>query len=345
MISLLIVNFRTAALAREAVRTARATTAQPIEVVIVDNSLDPREASALRDVADKLVVSAENRGYAGGINAGRRECAGEVIVACNPDVTFAPRALDLLADALRDAAVAGPALFWDDAQQWRLPPGDLNTAPEKLDEILGSRSHEWRAQRDRRRFRKRVAFWSHEETTPVRMLSGAVLAIRAADFDEAGGFDERFALYFEESDFLRRLGAVRKRIVYVPSARVRHIYNQSAAQTDGAAARRYAESELRYLEKWNGPLLARILKRLERPAVTTVAVAQPWTGHATLNDSAVVVEASPLPSFATAAGCLSSGGNVAVPPEVLQSLRGEPLYVRVLRRDTAEVLVTYKITP
>ena len=36
-------------------------------------------------------------------------------------------------------------------------------------------------------------------------LSGAVLAVRAADLDRAGGFDERFPLYFEETDFLRRI--------------------------------------------------------------------------------------------------------------------------------------------
>jgi N-acetylglucosaminyl-diphospho-decaprenol L-rhamnosyltransferase len=361
MISLLVVNFRSAALAAEAVRTARATTTAPLQVVIVDNSCDPREAEALQGVADTLMVMETNRGYAGGINAGRRACTGDTIVVSNPDVTFAPAALDLLAGSLGpNVAVAGPALFWDDAHLWHLPPGDLLTAPQKLDELLAGRSQEWSAQRDRRRFRQRVAFWSLEQTTRVRMLSGAVLAIRAEDFDELGGFDERFALYFEETDFLRRISERRKRIVYVPRARCRHIYNQSAAQTGRVAAERYAESQRRYLEKWNGPLLAGVLERLERPPHVQVPPA--LSGPIPLSSEEVVVEASPLPSFSTAAGFFPQGPGaggrgqgagaptagdpaVGLPEEVLRSAGGAPLYMRVIACDTARVLAAYKITP
>lgn len=343
MISLVIVNFRSAALAAEAVRTARAATSAPLQVVIVDNSCDAGEVDALRAIADTLIVSETNRGYAGGINAARRVCSGSTIVVSNPDVTFGPRALDLLADALGSkVAAAGPALFWDDAHEWRLPPGDLLTAPQKVDEILAGRSREWGAQRDRRRFRLRLAFWSQERTTRVRMLSGAIMAIRAEDFDDMDGFDERFALYFEETDFLRRLAARRKRVVYVPAARCRHVYNQSAVQTGGMAGERYAESERKYLEKWNGPFLARALKGLERPMPT--GEPPPWNGPIRLADLRVVVEASPLPSFATAAGHFPRSLSVDIPAEVRDSVGSTPLYVRVVARDTAAILATYKIT-
>ena len=66
----------------------------------------------MRPHADALIVSTTNRGYAGAINDGRRACAGEAIIVCNPDVTFAPGAIDALVAALDgDVAVAGPALF------------------------------------------------------------------------------------------------------------------------------------------------------------------------------------------------------------------------------------------
>lgn len=323
MISLLVVNYRSAALAADAVRTARAASAKLLQVVIVDNSCDPREADALKSVADRLVVSKTNRGYAGAINDGRRVCDGETIVISNPDVLFADRSIDLLSAALdAKTAVAGPALFWDDAHRWRLPPGDLLSAAEKLDQVLASRSGAWRAQRDERRFRARVKFWSLREPTPVRMLSGAVMAVRTRDFDALQGFDERFPLYFEETDFLRRVSAVRKRILYVPAAKVRHVYNQSAAQSSEIAAARYAESEWKYLEKWNGPWLARVMKRLERPAASVAAdrEAIPVAG------ANVVTEASPLATFETAAGYFGRAEDV--PAEVRASLGGSPLYLR-----------------
>jgi N-acetylglucosaminyl-diphospho-decaprenol L-rhamnosyltransferase len=381
MISLLVVNYHSAALAAEAVRTARERTLGALQVVVVDNSCDAREAEALRGLGDTLIVSATNRGYAGAINDGRRACSGETIVIANPDVKFGSDALDILHDALRerDAAAAGPALFWDDAHQWMLPPGDLTTGMQKLDEVLASRSRAWFEQRDRRRFLGRVAFWSLQETTETTMLSGAVLAVRAADFDAVGGFDERFQLYFEETDFLRRLAQSRRRIVYVPYARCRHLFNQSASRVPEEAAARYAQSELRYLEKWNGPFAARALKKLERPMrgydtrdfdgilelgkiEVSSCVAQTEqdplqteraasTGRGSraearddTNPGDVVIEVSPLPTFATAAGHFPPARRVELPADVRASMRGD-FYLRVVVRATGEIAGTYRIRP
>ncbi|HUP61145.1 MAG TPA: glycosyltransferase [Thermoanaerobaculia bacterium] len=329
MISLLLVNYRAAALAADAVRTARASAAAPLQIVIVDNSCDPAEAESLRGLADTLIVSTTNRGYAGGINDGRRACEGSTIVVSNPDVTFAPHALDQLAGALDGrTAVAGPALFWDDAHAWRLPPADLTTTAEKLDEVLATRARSWFEQRDRRRIRARIAFWSLDRTTEVRALSGAVMAIRAQDFDDAGGFDERFRLYFEEIDFLRRIAARRRRIVYVPAARCRHLFNQSAARDAAAASVLYVESELRYLEKWSGPFAARALKRLERAPYVFDAL--PSAAPIAIPRGTAVVEVSPLPSFVTAAGHVPTSERIDLPPEVWRSVGAQPLYLRLI---------------
>lgn len=327
MLSLLLVNYRSASLAIEAIRTARAATAEKLQVVVVDNSCDAAEAEALRPHADVLLVSVTNRGYAGAINDGRPACEGEVLIVCNPDVTFGAGSIDALAGALGgDVAAAGPALFWDSAMRWLLPPAERMTASEKLDEVLASRSPAWFRSRDRRRIRNRAAFWALQETTRVESISGAVMAIRAADFD---AFDERFALYFEETDFLRRLAERGRAIVYVPSARCRHVYNQSAGQVSAEAAARYLDSEVKYLAKWNGPFVARLLKSLERPIERPEASAA-LAIH--LSRDGLIVEASPMPSFTTAAGYMPTPGErrVEVPEEVRSSFRGSALYLRAV---------------
>lgn len=340
MISLLVVNYHSAQLAIDAIRTARAASREPLQAVVVDNSLDDAEAAALRGHADALIVSDRNRGYAGGINLGRKECEGSTLIVSNPDVRFAPGAIDTLVERLdRRAAVAGPAFYWDDAHHWILPPADLVTAWEKLDEVLASRSRKWMEQRDRRRFLARVRFWSLIEPVETRALSGAVLAMRAAAFDEVRGFDERFPLYFEENDFLRRVAARGKRIEYVPAARCRHLYNQSAGLVATEAGARYAQSQRAYLEKWNGPAVARVLERIEKPP--RVADATPIDGPIDVDRDDVVVEVSPLPTFATAAGHFPVSRSVELPPEVLDSFRGGALYLRVVQRDTGAVLATY----
>lgn len=332
--SLIVVNYKSASLAIDAIHSARAATSKPVQVVVVDNSVDPQEATTLRPHADVLLTSSSNVGYAAAINRGRTVADGEMLIISNPDVRYGPESIDRLLDA--DADVAGPALFWDDAFTWILPPSELHTASEALDTAIASRLPRWQRARDRQRIRKRMQFWFLRAPTRVAAISGAIMAIRTKAFDRVRGFDERFPLYFEEIDFLRRL---RGRVLYVPAARCRHIYNQSAGISPDAKAR-YAQSEIEYLSKWSGRRFARLVKHLERPLQP--APAQNLAGGAIVIDRPdVVVEASPLPSFDTAAGYFPSMDPVSIPPEVWNAYRGDVLYLRVIDRRSAAVLATY----
>jgi GT2 family glycosyltransferase len=321
-ISLLVINYRSATLACDAIRTARAASSRTLQVVVVDNGGESAEAEALREVADHVIVPPRNLGYAGGINAGRRACDGDVIVVSNPDVRFGERAIDHLVDV--GSAVTGPALFWDDAHKWMLPPAELQTRAEVIDRVMASRSRTWARRRDRRRFFARVAFWSIDRATPVRALSGSIMAIRAGAFDAAGGFDERFPLYFEENDFLRR---VRGEVIYVPTARCQHLYNQSAGGS-GEAASLYAKSERMYLRKWGGAFVKRFERQLEAPSLPDVE-------GKIAGD--LVIEASPLASFETAAGHF--GNDVSnISDDIWQAYRGDVLHLRTVDRRTGRVL-------
>ena len=338
MISLVVVNYRSAALAAEAIRSARASsTSSPLQIIVVDNSCDPAEAAQLSAHADLVLTPPSNLGYAGAINLARTHSAGDVLIVSNPDVTFFPGAIEHLIRAVKeqDFAVAGPAFYWDEAREWILPPSDLPTLTDKLSEALASRVRLWSRIRDRRRFRARLAFWALRETTPVAALSGAVMAMDTAIFDRVGGFDERFALYFEENDFLRRVEAVGGRIGYVPAAHCRHVYNQSAASDRDRAAATYAASEEGYFLKWYGRTAVRAVRMLERPRpARQYPVCGPkWE----LPRAGLVVEASPLASFATAAGHFPKTPSVSIPHEVWESYREEALYLRAVDPRSARV--------
>ena len=331
--SLLVINYRSASLAIDAIRTARAASSQPLQAVVVDNSVDASEVETLRPAADVVIAAPRNLGYAGGINAGRRACDGDVVIVSNPDVRFGAGSVDRLVEV--DAAVAGPALFWDDGYKWMLPPAELHTAREVFDRALASRSRTWERGRDRRRFRARVAFWSLSQPERVSALSGAVMAIRADAFDDAAGFDERFPLYFEENDFLRR---VRGDIVYVPAARCRHLYNQSAGGSPEAAAL-YALSEGQYLHKWGGLFAKRFEQRRSDSLVRPLA--QRRTGESGLREGGVVIEASPLASFETAAGYFATETSADLPDDIWRAYRGDVLYLRAVERGSGRVLESW----
>ena len=339
MITLVVVNYRSARLAADAVRSARATTAAPLHIVIVDNSCDAAEADALRSLADFLLVAPNNLGYAGAINAARPHCRGDIAILANPDVVFFDGAIDRLTSTLADpgVAVAGPALYWDDAGQWILPPSDLQTLWGKIDEVLASRLAWWRAQRSRRRLRRRLAFWALDQPKRVPAISGAVMAIRLRDFDAVGGFDERFALYFEETDFLRRIAKKGRGVVYVPAARCRHLYNQSAGADAARAAALYAASEAAFFSKWYGEGIYRALTALER--ISSQPEYPRCSEPLVLPAGGLLVEASPHHSFDQAAGSFPAANRVLLPPDVANAYRGDALYLRAVDPATARVVL------
>ncbi|MBI2214272.1 MAG: glycosyltransferase, partial [Acidobacteria bacterium] len=177
--SLVVVNYRSAALCREAVASARAASEEPLEVVVVDNSCDESEAAALETVgADRLVIARSNLGYAGGANAGIAASAGATVIVSNPDVVFGAGSVDELAGSLGGGvALAGPRFSWDRSGEWLLPPAEIMTFRGELSRRLAARLASRAVRRSRRRFHARVGFW--RETAPRRVgaVSGAVIAI------------------------------------------------------------------------------------------------------------------------------------------------------------------------
>ena len=335
--TLVLVNFFAAGLLGSAIASARNASGAPLRVVVVDNSGDAAESAQLRSLPiDEIIEAPENPGYGAGANLGLRNAGGVIIVA-NPDVEFFPESIDRLVDEVsRDGVVAaGPKFVWDGDGEWLLPPPDLPTLGRALDRLAAGRSRWWAERWLARRQRERGRFWLRQQPADERVLSGAVLCLRAEAFHAVGGFDAGYRLYFEEIDLLERLRRRGGRIRYVPAAICRHLYNQSAGRSGSEAGALYARSERRYYERhfgarigrrlldWRGPL------RLAEPEESA-----PFDATVAPGEGEWIVEASPLSDFSSAAGRFTGSEQVQVPPEIRETLQGSELYVRIVDRRT-----------
>jgi len=338
--SLILVNYRSAALVRQAVESARATTAIDLEIIVVDNSADPEELRALESCGADLVMAApSNRGYGAGINLGRTRATADILVASNPDVIFRSGCIDLLAQSLEaPVGISGPALFWDDGLRWHLPPADKPGFGAALTAMLDSRSSRLMRFSDARRVRRRIAFWTAQAPMLVGALSGAVLAIRRELFDQLGGFDERFFLYFEEHDLIRRAALRGWRSMFVPAARCRHLYNQSARSSPEALAH-FALSERQYAGEGPSERAWAQARRWTRPRESE-DVAEGASIQIAGRPDEFLIEASPLPGFETAVGYFPKSRAVSIPPEVWAAYHDPVLYIRTVRRRTGERVTT-----
>lgn len=323
-VSAVFVNWHSSRLLHAAISSARAACSAPLEVIVVDNSCDPAEEERVRAVgADEVIVAPANEGYGAGVNRGAALARGEWLILSNPDVVYGEAAIDQLLAVLRGgASVAGPRFIWDAEGKWLLPPADAVSLSGKLWEVLATRSVGIRRVRDRGRARRRMEFWSRTHPSRESALSGAVLATKRSLFESLGGFDERFHLYFEETDLVRRVERAGGTAMHVPGAVVRHLYNQSGMRREDREAV-YLRSESLFYRKW---YRSDFMLRLARSMRGAPAEA----GHSqVVPRDAAWFEASPEPYFLSAAG-RRAADTLLIPDEISETLGGRPLWLRAV---------------
>jgi N-acetylglucosaminyl-diphospho-decaprenol L-rhamnosyltransferase len=245
-----IVHYRTPA---ETLRAARAVvdTSPGTEILVVDNASGDAIGLELSRLVPRARVLSEasNRGYGAACNRGARETTRPYLLFLNSDAYVQPGAVAALEAALdREprAGVAGPRLCALDgslqASIRRLPtPWRIFCESSGLAFLSGGRG-----------FLAGHTATRQDHRTPhgVEALQGAALLVRRSAFEEAGGFDENFFLYAEETDLMTRWRAAGWKVLFEPSASVVHEGGRSAG--DALFGQLHA-SLARYASKHHGP--------------------------------------------------------------------------------------------
>jgi GT2 family glycosyltransferase len=272
--SVLIVNYRSEALVAELLDHLGGLAGErPARVVVVDNSPGNGLARRLRGHAlePKLVVAPGNLGFAGGVNLGLPHCREPVVVLVNPDARPEPGCLGGLVRALETDGcwVAGPALLPWEGSATELPsatrrdPGVLSALVEHtvLHRLFP------RSWLDEHYFLRPAAAAGQGRAVPCAMVQGACMAVRRQAFAEVGPFDAgRFFLYWEETDFCRRIRAAGGTVLLCPDLRCRH--TGGASQADHRASRQHFwRGFYAYHRKHGGRVRAAVLRVLLPPGM------------------------------------------------------------------------------
>lgn len=165
--------------------TALAPIAGALPVTVVDNSGDPEVRRVAEDAGARYLDPGANLGFAAAVNLGVRSVRpGADVLLLNPDARVDVAGVRALHRALRaapDVAAVGPAQVDDDG------------APARVRWPFPTPAAAWRQ-----------AAGLGVPETPDGFVIGSVLLLRAEALAAVGGFDERFFLYSEETDWQRR---------------------------------------------------------------------------------------------------------------------------------------------
>ena len=185
---------------RECLESLRGLTYPNWEAILVDQGQEDGmvEEARARFPETVLIENRENLGFAGGNNVGIRaalERGADFIFLLNNDTTVAPDLLDALVGAAQRAprlGISGPTMFYADEPQTVWSCGGMVDGQGRV-------SHPHQGEKDPTGTR-----FAPRETD---YIVGCGLLVRRDVLEQIGLFDERFFLYFEETDLCARARA------------------------------------------------------------------------------------------------------------------------------------------
>ena len=215
-----------------------------IETVVVDNGSSDGTVDVVRARFPQVrLVESANDGLAAGWNRGILGTDSDHVLVLNADAWLVDDALSQLvaaADRHPRAAAIGPRLLNPDGTLQRSVRG-FPTAWRLATEYLYLRKL---APRSRAFNAFYGAGFDHGSERAVEWVMGACFLLRRSAYDEVGPFDERFFLFSEEVDWMRRATDRGWAVVFTPEARCVHV---SGAAHGGRLFRENVRGHLRYL--------------------------------------------------------------------------------------------------
>lgn len=204
------------------------------EIIIVDSQSEQETRELIRDGFPqvKIIPFSKNLGYAKIVNKGIKESRGEYILILNADIIITEKSVERLLEFIQDnprVGIVGPQLlsFSNEVQNscFRFPTigaiiarrtflGKLSWGRKKIEKFLVN-------DLDNVSFRK------------VDWLQGSAMLIRREAIEKTGLLDERFFMYFEDTDWCRRFWHNGYQVVYLPIVQMFHYYYRVSKKFGG----------------------------------------------------------------------------------------------------------------
>lgn len=179
------------------------------EIIVVDNNSSDDTLKVIAEFPSvRLVANKINYGYAKGNNLGVKQANGKLIAIINPDTFVTPSWLGFLVKELEQPNVVA------------CQPKILLKSDKKLINCLGKSTNFLG-------FDYLVGYREKDSslvTQDISSFSGSAVVMKKKAFEELGGFEEYFFMYYEDGDLSWRIRLSGGLIRLVPESVVYHDY-------------------------------------------------------------------------------------------------------------------------
>lgn len=219
-------------------------------IFVIDNSPEDSLRNLVCGLSEKVeyIFGQGNIGYGKAHNLGLKKAFEEGAnyhIVLNPDISFETAGITEIGyflDRHPEVGLVLPKVIY--------PNGDLQylckLLPTPLD-IFGRRLlPESMIKKRNERYEMRQMGYDKIWNCPI--LSGCFMFLRLSEVEIVGGFDDRFFMYFEDFDLMRRLHAISK-TVYYPHVTIVHDH-AAEHHTNKALLKASIKSATQYFSKW-----------------------------------------------------------------------------------------------
>jgi GT2 family glycosyltransferase len=198
----------------ECLDTLRAQDYPNLHLLVVDNASTDGTAAILRTQAPdvEVLISGENLGYAGGNNLGMRhalEHGADLLFLVNNDTRLEPHCVAALVDEIQKppaCGAVGPMVYtWDN---WET----ISSAGGKVDWAAADAINVGAGETDQGQYPARR----------VDFVNGCGILVSKIAIERVGLIDERFFMYWEETDWCVRMHEAGLDVRFQPAARMQH---------------------------------------------------------------------------------------------------------------------------
>lgn len=228
-----------------------------MEILVIDNHSDDDSIGILRSSLRstpgvRIIETRKNGGFGAGYNAGARAARGKYLLINNPDKRLEPDGIErMFARIERDSEIGiiGPKMVHPDGSRRLSMRGDPH-----LISILSRRSFLGRIFPGMLRDYLMLDADPEAERTVDWVVGGSFMIPRQL-FLDLHGFDERFFLFFEDSDLCRRCRAASKKVLYFPAVTAEDKRRRLSGETIrdllfSKVGRIHIASAVKYFMKW-----------------------------------------------------------------------------------------------
>ena len=222
---------------KQCLSSIRENTEAPYELIVVDNGSTDGTRDYLQSLENvKVLLNAENRGFAAGNNRGMREAKGDFIVWLNNDTVVTKGWLKGLIQAVQlspDAGMAGPR-----SNYVQNPYQQIKNVPYKTME-------------DMHRFAGEFSRQHKEVYLTATKLVGFCLLMKRSVMDRVGILDESFGLgNFEDDDYCVRVRKAGYHLIIAGAVFIHHYGNRAFKENDISYKTMMRKNLKKFTEKW-----------------------------------------------------------------------------------------------